>query len=88
MKKLMLVVATAILSLSVINPVFADADDNAWILKCISDNKDQNQSSEVIESYCRCMNGKMSSDETQSVTTWEKTHKAETDMCSKQAGWK
>jgi hypothetical protein len=34
------------------------------------------------------MNGKMSSDETKSITAWEKTHPAEMAACDKEAGWK
>jgi hypothetical protein len=30
----------------------------------------------------------MSDNETQSISTWEKTHKTEQEACSKQAGWK
>jgi len=69
-------------------PAAADADDKAWIAKCIKDNADQGQSADVVKSYCTCMNDKMSSSETESITTWEKTHKKEADECSAQAGWK
>ena len=31
----------------------------------------------VIQKYCTCMNNKMSNDETESITQWEKTHVAE-----------
>jgi hypothetical protein len=34
------------------------------------------------------MNNKMSNNETQSISTWEKTHKTEQEACSKAAGWK
>jgi len=34
------------------------------------------------------MNDKMDKNETASITSWEKTHKAETAACSKEAGWK
>ena len=55
----------------------ADADDAAWIKKCVSDNKREGATPEVVAAYCSCMNGKMSSDETKSITAWEKTHPAE-----------
>ena len=32
---------------------------------------------EVVLKYCTCMNNKMSDNETQSITQWEKTHVAE-----------
>ena len=69
-------------------PAFADADDAKWIAKCVSDNADQGATAEVVTAYCACMNSKMSSNETLSITAWEKTHTAERDACSKQAGWK
>jgi hypothetical protein len=34
------------------------------------------------------MNNKMSSDETQSISQWEKTHVAERQACDKESGWK
>ena len=66
----------------------ADADDAKWVSQCVSDNKDEKASVEVITKYCTCMNGKMSSNETQSITQWEKTHVAEQEACSQQAGWR
>lgn len=69
-------------------PALANADDEAWIAKCIADNADQGQTPEVIKAYCTCMNEKMASDETKSVTGWEKTHPDEEKACSQQAGWK
>ena len=67
---------------------YADADDAKWVAKCVSDNKDEKASVEVITKYCTCMNNKMSSNETQSISQWEKTHVTEQEACSKQAGWR
>ena len=67
---------------------YADADDTKWVAQCVSDNKDEKASVEVISKYCTCMNSKMSSNETQSITQWEKTHVTEQEACSKQAGWR
>jgi hypothetical protein len=67
---------------------FADADDTKWVAQCVSDNKDANVAVEVVTKYCTCMNNKMSSNETQSITQWEKTHAAEREACDKEAGWK
>jgi hypothetical protein len=69
-------------------PALADADDAAWIKRCVSDNKREGATPEVVAAYCSCMNGKMSSNETQSITAWEKTHPAEMAACDKEAGWK
>jgi hypothetical protein len=47
------------------------SDDIQWIARCMSDNRNQGQSAEVIRKYCECMVSKMDDDETQSVTEWE-----------------
>jgi hypothetical protein len=66
----------------------ADSDDVKWIAQCMKDNQDAKTDASVIQKYCSCMNNKMSSDETQSITQWEKTHVAERRACDKEAGWK
>lgn len=66
----------------------ATADDKKWIDQCIKDNKDEGQTPAIIRKYCTCMNDKMSDNETQSITQWEKTHKKEEAACDKEAGWK
>ena len=73
---------------SSISPARADADDAAWIKKCVNDNKKEGATAEVVAAYCSCMNGKMSSNETLSITAWEKSHPAEMAACEKEAGWK
>jgi hypothetical protein len=73
---------------SINSPARADADDAAWIKKCVSDNKREGATPEVVAAYCSCMNSKMSSNETLSITAWEKTHPAEMAACDKEAGWK
>jgi len=67
---------------------FADADDLKWIAKCMKDNAGEGASEEVVHKYCACMNDKMDSNETQSITTWEKSHPTERAACDKEAGWK
>ena len=69
-------------------PARADSDDLKWVGQCVKDNKDEGQTVSVITSYCTCMNNKMSSDETRSITQWEKSHKREMEACATQAGWK
>ncbi len=64
------------------------ADDIKWIAKCITDNKDEGQTPEVVKTYCECMNEKMDDNETQSVTQWEKKNPKEQKECSDKAGWK
>ncbi len=66
----------------------ATTDDVKWINQCVTDNKDEGAKKEVVLKYCTCMNNKMDNNETQSISTWEKTHKTEQAACSKEAGWK
>lgn len=66
----------------------AGADDDKWINKCISDNAKEGATADVVKKYCSCMNNKMSENETQSISTWEKTHQAEMKACEAEAGWK
>ena len=69
-------------------PAFAGPDDAKWVAKCVTDNKDEKATVEVITKYCTCMNNKMSDNETLSITAWEKTHVAERTACDKEAGWR
>jgi len=73
---------------SSITPALADADDAAWIKKCVGDNKREGATPEVVAAWCSCMNNKMSSEETLSITAWEKSHPAEVAACDKESGWK
>ena len=66
----------------------ADSDDLKWVAQCLKDNQDAKVDASVVQKYCSCMNNKMSSDETKSITEWEKTHKTERAACDKEAGWK
>ncbi len=63
------------------------ADDAKWVAQCVADNKGEGQSSATVSSYCKCMVDLMPESTTASVSTWEKTHKAEDESCSKAAGW-
>ena len=65
----------------------ATTDDVKWINQCVRDNKGD-AAANVVLKYCTCMNNKMSDNETQSITQWEKTHVAERKACDKEAGWR
>jgi hypothetical protein len=67
---------------------FAGADDTKWIAQCIKDNKNEGVKQEVVYKYCECMNDQMDSNETRSITQWEKSHPAEQKACDAKAGWK
>ena len=58
-----------------------------WINQCVADNKGDAPAPVVLK-YCTCMNNKMSNNETQSITQWEKTHVAERKACDRESGWK
>jgi hypothetical protein len=66
-----------------------DADDVKWVNQCIDDNKGQpGATPAIVRAYCVCMNEKMDSNETRSITQWEKSHPAEQKECDRQAGWR
>jgi hypothetical protein len=67
---------------------FAGPDDAKWVAQCVGDNKDEKATVEVITKYCTCMNNKMSDNETQSITQWEKGHATERKACDTEAGWR
>jgi hypothetical protein len=77
----------AALSFTTTAATAATTDDVKWINQCVKDNKGDAPANVVLK-YCTCMNNKMSDDETQSITQWEKTHVAERKACDKEAGWK
>ena len=81
-------IAASFVAVSPISPALANADDAAWIKRCVNDNKREGATPEVVAAYCSCMNGKMSTSETLSITAWEKTHPDEMAACDKEPGWK
>ena len=66
----------------------ADADDRKWIKVCMKDNADAKVSLDVVLKYCTCMNDKMDSSETRSISVWEKANPNAMAACEKEAGWK
>ncbi len=74
--------------LTVCGIAYADSYDLKWIAKCIEDNADAKVAPEVVSRYCACMNNKMDSNESQSITQWEKTHPKERAECDRESGWK
>ena len=64
-----------------------NSDDLKWVNRCIDDNKG-GAAPAVIRKYCMCMNEKMDDNETQSISTWEKSHPKERAACDKESGWK
>ncbi len=66
-----------------------NADDLKWVNQCISDNKGEaGGTPKVVRAYCVCMNEKMDSNETRSITQWEKANPNARRACERQAGWK
>ena len=90
MKAITALALSALVTICAAGPALAqrqDADDVRWIRQCVSDNKDEGQSAPVVLAYCTCMNNKMSSSETRSITQWEKANPRTADACGKEAGW-
>ncbi|WP_293801608.1 hypothetical protein [uncultured Bosea sp.] len=86
--KLKVLAALLVGSVCVGGAVFAQtADDKKWISQCLSDNQDAKASASVVAAYCGCMNNKMSSDETRSITQWEKANPNARRACEREAGW-
>jgi hypothetical protein len=65
----------------------ATVQEIKWINDCVKDNRGEADDA-VILKYCTCMNNKMDSNDTQSITHWEKTHVAERKACDRESGWK
>ena len=82
-----IVLAVAACAFTLTSAGAATTDDVKWINQCVKDNKGD-ASAQVVLKYCTCMNNKMSDDETQSITQWEKSHPKERAACDKEAGWK
>jgi hypothetical protein len=83
--KAVLVVAACAFTLTSAGAV--TTDDVKWINQCVNDNKGDAPAPVVLK-YCTCMNNKMSDNETQSITQWEKSHVAERKACDREAGWR
>ena len=90
MKSLFSLAATAFVTIAILHPAFAqqNSDDVKWIKECVDDNKDEGQTAPVILGYCTCMNNRMSSNETRSITQWEKSNPRAVESCAREAGWK
>lgn len=88
LKSIMAVLAVLAGAMLASGTAVAGADDMKWISQCLKDNADAKVAPEVVTAYCTCMNNKMSDNETQSISTWEKSHPAEMAACEKQSGWK
>jgi len=64
-------------------------DDLKWVNACINDNRNEpGGTPAIVRAYCICMNEKMDSNETRSITQWEKANPGERRACERQAGWK
>jgi hypothetical protein len=66
----------------------ATADDVKWVNQCLADNKDATVSMEIVRKYCVCMNDKMDSNETRSITQWEKANPQARVACDRESGWR
>jgi hypothetical protein len=87
MKRITALLIAAGCAFSVAGAVAATSDDTKWINQCVTDNKG-GAADDVVLKYCTCMNNKMSDNESQSITQWEKSHPIERKACDAEAGWK
>ncbi len=87
--KLLLGSFALLASLAVAAPALAAPDDAAWVARCVSDNASAKVDVAIISKYCTCMNNEMDSNESRSVSTWEKTSEGKVAMakCDKESGW-
>jgi hypothetical protein len=85
--RIALIAVAAFAMASGLRPAFA-ADDAARIKQCVADNQGEGQTATVVAAYCDCMSKRMSASETQSITTWEKSHPNDQGNCSVEAGAK
>jgi hypothetical protein len=91
MKSSILAAAAAAVLLMNSSSVFAQAmtqDDLAWINRCVSDNKRQGATQEVVRKYCICMNEEMDDNERLSISAWERKNPDAVRKCDAVAGWK
>ncbi|HVL72429.1 MAG TPA: hypothetical protein VM434_11170 [Beijerinckiaceae bacterium] len=88
---------TRILALAIVSALAASAasaqtmtaDDVKWINECIRDNQGEpGGTPPIIRAYCFCMNEKMDSNETRSISVWEKANPGARQACERQAGWR
>ena len=87
MKKIMLSLL-AVAALAGSGLAYADADDAAWTAQCVKDNKDEGAKPDVVLKYCQCMVNEMDSNDSRSVTQFEKANPKTMKMCERKAGWK
>lgn len=67
--------------------VAQQTDDVRWVNQCVRDSAGYPVSEQVKIMYCTCMVGKMSNNETRSVTQWERANPVARDDCARRAGW-
>ena len=64
-------------------------DDMRWINQCIRDNRGEpGGTPAVVRAYCICMNEKMDSNETRSISQWERSNPGARRDCEQQSGWR
>jgi hypothetical protein len=88
--KVLLTVAVMLVGSAAANTAFAQAmnqDDLAWVNRCVSDNAG-GASASVVRAYCICMNEKMDSGDSRSITAFEQANPSARAACDRQSGWR
>jgi hypothetical protein len=87
-----LIVALLLVGSAMSSSAFAQAmnqDDLRWVNQCIRDNQGEpGGTPAVIRAYCICMNEKMDSNETRSITVWERANPGARRDCERQSNWR
>jgi hypothetical protein len=66
-----------------------NADDLKWVNQCIDDNRGEaGGTPQIVRAYCVCMNEKMDSNETRSISQWETANPGARRACERQSGWR
>ena len=80
-------IAVATFSLLVSASAMAQTADVRVVNQCVRDSAGYTVSEQVKIMYCTCMVGKMSNNETRSVTQFEQANPAARNDCARRAGW-
>ena len=65
-------------------------DDTAWIKRCTNEIESENNTIEVVNDWCKCMNEEIAETEKPSILAWYKTPAglAAYEKCASATGWK
>jgi len=83
----MKIAALSFVGCLVASAALATTDDVRVVNQCVADSAGYAVSEKIKIMYCTCMVGKMSENETRSVSQFEEANPRMRDDCAKRAGW-